>query len=177
MKLVKLPNNEFVILGDGDIFVDWKYLTSDKRIVTWFQDFEDEIKENRPKPILFSTQKIEKTNSFDKIPNWLEIKSSIVDLTDQEKFDITVKHTRYEMLSPSSDIGQGVISGYNQCLKDNQDKCYTIDDIQWIVNMCIGKRDSGNSESEILDELEKYLKPKEEWGVELNSNNVLKLVK
>lgn len=54
-------------------------------------------------------------------------------MESQEKrkqfFERTVKNTRFEQLSASSDIGQGVIMGYEQCLKDNIEKKYTLDDI------------------------------------------------
>lgn len=45
-------------------------------------------------------------------------------MENQEKrkqfFEKTVKGTRFEQLSVSSDIGQGIIMGYEQALKDNK---------------------------------------------------------
>jgi predicted aldo/keto reductase-like oxidoreductase len=38
--------------------------------------------------------------------------------TPKEIFESTVKNTRFEQLSASSDIGQGIIMGYTQCQKD-----------------------------------------------------------
>ena len=44
-------------------------------------------------------------------------------------FESTVKNTRFEQLSTSSDIGQGIIMGYTQALEDNKEKKYTEEDI------------------------------------------------
>jgi hypothetical protein len=44
-------------------------------------------------------------------------------------FESTVKNTRFEQLSASSDIGQGIIMGYTQALEDNKEKKYTEEDI------------------------------------------------
>jgi len=45
-------------------------------------------------------------------------------MESQEKrkqfFESTVKNTRFERLSASSDVGQGVIMGYEQALKDSK---------------------------------------------------------
>ncbi len=43
-------------------------------------------------------------------------------ISELEKFNRSVKHTRYENLSPNSDIGEGVLLGYNQALEDNKFK-------------------------------------------------------
>lgn len=45
-------------------------------------------------------------------------------------FESTVKNTRFEQLSISSDIGQGIIMGYTQCQEDNKDeRKWTFDEI------------------------------------------------
>ncbi len=46
-------------------------------------------------------------------------------ISEIEKFNRSVKHTRYENLSASSDIGAGVLLGYNQALKDNSIRLYS----------------------------------------------------
>lgn len=51
-------------------------------------------------------------------------------ISEIEKFNRTVKNTRYENLSASSDIGYGILLGYNQALKDNQSMLYTKEDIE-----------------------------------------------
>jgi dsRNA-specific ribonuclease len=45
-------------------------------------------------------------------------------------FESTVKNTRFEQLSMSSDIGQGIIMGYTQCQEDSKDKKYTEEDMR-----------------------------------------------
>jgi hypothetical protein len=45
-------------------------------------------------------------------------------------FESTVKNTRFEQLSMSSDTGQGIIMGYTQCQEDNKDKKYTEEDMR-----------------------------------------------
>ena len=47
----------------------------------------------------------------------------------KEIFESTVKNTRFEQLSASSDIGQGIIMGYTQCQEDMADKKYTEEDM------------------------------------------------
>ena len=48
---------------------------------------------------------------------------------EQHIFEKTVKHTRFEMLALSSDIGQGVLMGYEQCQKDNTEKKDILDEV------------------------------------------------
>ncbi len=50
-------------------------------------------------------------------------------------FESTVKNTRFEQLSMSSDIGQGIIMGYTQCQEDNKDKKYTEEDIRKAIEV------------------------------------------
>jgi hypothetical protein len=45
-------------------------------------------------------------------------------------FESTVKNTRFEQLSMSSDIGEGIIMGYTQCQEDMADKKYTEEDMR-----------------------------------------------
>ena len=50
-------------------------------------------------------------------------------------FESTVKNTRFEQLSMSSDIGQGIIMGYTQCQEDSKDKKYTEEDMRDAYNL------------------------------------------
>jgi hypothetical protein len=53
-------------------------------------------------------------------------------------FESTVKNTRFEQLSASSDIGQGIIMGYTQALEDNKEKKYTEEQLIWAIQEAYG---------------------------------------
>ena len=92
-------------------------------------------------------------------------------MENQEKrkqiFEKTIKGTRFEQLSASSDIGQGVIMGYEQALKDNkqteidiiyrvleplmqlQEKC--LQQMNWCDNGIITYRNENIAEERVID--------------------------
>jgi hypothetical protein len=95
--------------------------------------------------------------------------------TQEERIKIfksTVKNTRFEQLSMSSDIGQGIIMGYTQCQEDNNEKKYTEAQLIWAIQEAYGH--GQNDEFDGLNKVEKsiivitnYLRSKTEWEVEI----------
>tara|TARA_R110000868_G_scaffold402653_1_gene679105 strand:+ start:191 stop:442 length:252 start_codon:yes stop_codon:yes gene_type:complete len=61
-------------------------------------------------------------------------------------FESTVKNTRFEQLSISSDIGQGIIMGYTQCQEDMADKKYTEEDMRQAMICVIVSNSIKNSQ-------------------------------
>tara|TARA_R110000868_G_scaffold324675_3_gene585499 strand:+ start:501 stop:734 length:234 start_codon:yes stop_codon:yes gene_type:complete len=69
----------------------------------------------------------------------------------KEIFESTVKNTRFEQLSASSDIGQGIIMGYTQCQEDMADKDkWTFDEI---LDACYPTLGRGSDWADIVKRL------------------------
>jgi hypothetical protein len=179
MKLIKLKDDHYVVVDDSkEIKTDDKYLTSDNRIVNWYQEFEENIKENRPSPITHSTQPLEKF-TYDNLSDEVfsmdyynikplslqEVKELINEVDVEKKAREEYKDNLHNPFFTAAPMGY--VKGYNQALEDNKEKKYTEEDMKEVYEF--GLMNKYKSLEVNNDNFRYYLslQPKTEWEVEL----------
>lgn len=163
MKLIKLKNDYYLISNEpfnekspkGTAYYDGR-----ENIRSWSTGNSFDI---RSKNILASTIKL------DNIPliNVNELTDLIPLTCDYRKsFNEAMKHTRYENLSMSSEIGDGFIHGYDQAIKEKQEFKFTLEDISKALNY--GSRLTNNKIKYMNDYINDLKKDKNIWDVVLD---------
>lgn len=175
-KLIRIKDDHFIIVDDSEI---------NEKLGEFFYSFETNkiystISHNTAvscKKVTHSTEPLDKTLFFtDRI--WGceklslgDVKEIIGDYDNSTKFRRSVKNTRYEMLSASSEVGDGVILGYNKCLEDNKDKKFTEEDMVLFATEVILYGKLGKLDIDKL--ISSYCQPKTMWEVEFDKDGKL----